>query len=191
MRKFHCITAGVDIQRAALELAKTDLWNRNTLRKDHPSGVFRAVDDIWLRMADMQRCAQAGTDPSVRFDHRESVNYPAWYELHNCRTLVMQLMATVGGIRLGRSLISRLRPGARMLPHSDIGKDLTIYYDNEPYYSRYHIVIQGYPGSLFRCEDETVCMQTGQVWWFRNDLEHEVINNSSEDRIHIVTDIRS
>jgi hypothetical protein len=34
-------------------------------------------------------------------------------------------------------------------------------------------------------------MQTGQVWWFQNALEHEVINNSAEARLHLIIDIRT
>lgn len=176
---------------ARLELANTALWNEFTLRTQADGSPHRELDDVWLRMNDLAKCHQAAADPSVFVDHRESINYPAWGELPHIRKLVMNLMAIVEGERLGRCLISRLPPGNRILPHKDIGDDLTKYYDNEPYYSRFHIVIQGLPGSTFRCEDEEVTMRTGEVWWFRNDLEHEVTNHSADDRIHIVTDIRT
>jgi hypothetical protein len=191
MRNFHPIAMNADIRGLALALQKTNLWNQNTLRKNHPSGTFREVDDIWLRMADLNKSMQASQDPTLFVDHRESINYPGWYELPQARELILGLMTVVGGIRLGRCLISRMKPGKRMLPHSDIGQDLTVYYDNEQYYQRHHIVIQGLPGSLFRCGEETVCMQTGEVWWFNNAIEHEIINNSADDRIHLVVDIRS
>jgi hypothetical protein len=142
-------------------------------------------------MNDLEKCRQASVDPGVFVDHRESINYPAWSQLPAARALVMTLMVMVQGERLGRALVSRLPPGNRILPHKDIGGDLTKYYDNEPYYSRFHLCVQGLPGSLFRCEEEEVCMRTGEAWFFRNDLEHEVINNSADDRIHIVADIRT
>jgi hypothetical protein len=33
-------------------------------------------------------------------------------------------------------------------------------------------------------------MRTGEVWWFNNAIEHEVVNNSADDRIHLIVDIR-
>ena len=58
------------------------------------------------------------------------------------------------------------------------------------YYERYHIVLSGHPGSIFRAGDEQVTMLTGEVWWFDNTKEHEVINNSADDRIHLIVDIK-
>jgi len=52
-------------------------------------------------------------------------------------------------------------------------------------------VLQSQPGVDFRAGDEHVFMPTGSVWWFQNKEEHEVINNSADDRIHLVVDIRT
>jgi hypothetical protein len=190
MRNFQKIAEGVNIIPALIELQTNgDLWNQNTLRTMTPESPHREVDDIWVRMNDLSKCRQADTDP-VFVDHRESINYPAASRLPAIRQMVMNLMMLVQGERLGRVLISRMQPGAQIGEHKDIGPDLTKWYDSEPYYSRFHIVLQGHAGSLFHCGDEQVCMRSGEVWWFRNDVEHSVINNSAEDRIHIVTDIR-
>ena len=35
-----------------------------------------------------------------------------------------------------------------------------------------------------------VNMLTGEIWWFNNQAEHEIINNSADDRIHLIVDIR-
>jgi hypothetical protein len=93
-------------------------------------------------------------------------------------------MAAVQGERLGRCVINKIRPGGHIFPHCD-GAEHSEYYD------RFHIVLQSSPGVNFRCEDEQVYMQTGEVWWFNNRLDHEVINNSAEDRIHFIVDIRT
>jgi hypothetical protein len=190
MRNFLKIAWDVNVRPAMLALAVNgDLWNQNTLRTMTPGSPHRQVEDIWLRMNDLEKCRQADKDP-VFVDHRECINYPGMSRLPQVRALVMALASQVEAERIGRCIISRMKPGTSIGPHKDIGDDLTLYYDNEPYYSRFHIVLQGLPGSVFRCVDETVSMQTGDVWWFRNDLEHEVVNNSSEDRIHIVCDMR-
>jgi uncharacterized cupin superfamily protein len=47
------------------------------------------------------------------------------------------------------------------------------------------------PGCNFRCGDEEVFMRPGDVWWFQNAIEHEVTNNSGDDRLHLIVDIRT
>lgn len=56
--------------------------------------------------------------------------------------------------------------------------------------ARYHLVVQGLPGSMYRCGEEEVCMQTGETWWFNAHLEHEIRNGSADDRIHLMCDLR-
>ena len=95
-------------------------------------------------------------------------------------------MVRVDGHELGRLLVTKIRPGGRILPHADVTGD----YVNQGNISRYHIVLQGLPGSQFRAGDETVCMRTGEVWWFNAHAEHEVFNNSADDRIHLIADVK-
>jgi len=99
------------------------------------------------------------------------------------RPLVFSLMNTVEGERLGRVMINKIRPGGRIFPHIDTPS-------HTDYYSRFHYVIQSSPGCTFRAGDEVVQMSAGEAWWFDNSQEHEVINNSADDRIHLIIDIR-
>jgi hypothetical protein len=117
------------------------------------------------------------------YDQHESIDYPAYALLPEARPIIMSLMAYVGGTRLGRVMINKLRPGGKIFPHCDTPA-------HAEYYSRFHIVLASDPGNVFRCEDEQLCMRPGEIWWFNNKLEHEVINNSASDRINIVCDIR-
>ena len=55
---------------------------------------------------------------------------------------------------------------------------------------RFHVVLQGLPGSLYRCGDEEVQMLSGQVWWFQHREIHEVLNNSADARLHLLVDMR-
>jgi len=153
------------------------LWNQHTLRTDHPNTAHAAVDDIWLRFNEIE-------DVEGVIDDTECVNYPAWWALPQARPLIFSLMAQVEGERLGRVLITRLAPGRKITPHVDGGAPAT-------YYDRFHIVLNSAPGCLFRAGDETIHMGAGQVWWFDNTQEHEVINNSVDDRIHLIVDIRT
>ena len=100
------------------------------------------------------------------------------------RKLVFSLMNTVEGERLGRVMINRIRPGGRIFPHADTP-------EHANYWDRYHFCLQAQPGCIFRCGDEQVQMATGEAWFFRNELEHEVVNNSAADRLHLIVDIRT
>jgi len=180
MRNFFKYPETVDVSPALAQLqASEHLWNQITLRTTHAGTVHSEVNDIWLRYNPIE-----GATPMEIFNGLECVNYPAFQELIESRRLVLDVMRRVEGLRLGRVVITKMRPGARIAPHCDEGAPPT-------YYDRFHLVLQGEPGSLFRCEDETVEMGTGELWWFNNRLEHEVINRSNTERIHIVMDVRT
>ena len=190
MNNFFKLAEGIDVNPLLLSIhEQPELWNQYTLRTQTDGTPHREIDDIWLRMNDLEKCRQVD-ETGEFFDHRESINYPAMEKLPHAKALIMGLMAYVQGERLGRCFISRMAPGKRIYPHVDIGDDLSIYYDNEAYYSRFHIVLQGLPGSLFYAEDEVVNMKTGEIWLFNGAVEHEVVNNSVGERIHIVCDIK-
>lgn len=178
MRNFQCLATSVDtIPLLNAIMRNPDLWNQNTLRTTHPGTVHSQVDDIWLRFNDVN-------NPDEVIDDTECINYPAWYVLPQARDLIFNLMRRVEGERLGRVLVTRLAPGCKIDPHEDHGAPAT-------YYDRFHIVLNSAPGCLFRAGDETSQMAVGSVWWFDNKQEHEVINNSRDDRIHLIVDIRT
>ena len=178
MNNFQCLSSGADtIPLLNAIMRDPALWNQNTLRTEHPGTAHAEVDDIWLRFNETD-------DPEAVVDDKECVNYPAFWALPQARALIFSLMARVEGERLGRVLVTRLAPGRKITPHIDGGAPAT-------YYDRFHIVLNSAPGCLFRSGNETVHMGTGQVWWFDNTKEHEVINNSVDDRIHLIVDIRT
>lgn len=181
MKNFLRIAEGLRVMPLLLAIQRRPwLWDENTLRTTHELTPHKQVHDIWLRFQDM---AKLKTEGEV-VDEHESIDYPAYASLPEARSLVMPLMTEVSGERLGRVLVTKLEPGKRIEPHVDGGS-------HAAYYGRFHIVLQSAPGSLFRCGDEQVHMATGEVWWFDNSVEHEVINNSSVDRIHMIVDIRT
>lgn len=184
MRNFLKIAQGIDVMPLLVALRQhPDLWDQNTLRTTHEMTPHKQVSDIWLRFNDLEAYQKTGDVASV-IDEHESICYPAFHALPQARNLIMALMARVEGIRLGRCLITRMKPGTKIDPHVDGG-------EHAAYYERYHIVLQGLPGSVFRCGDEHVQMLSGEVWWFDNAVEHEVINNSADDRLHLIVDIKA
>jgi hypothetical protein len=177
MNNFYKCAQGVDVVPLMMALkANAYLWNQNTLRTNHPETAHGQVNDIWLRFNDV-------SNAETVVDDRESINYPAFFVLPQAQELIFALMARVRGERLGRCLITNLPVGCVIDAHVDGGAPAE-------YYERYHIVLHSGKGVMFRCGDETVNMQTGDIWWFNNQLEHEVINNSADDRIHLIVDIR-
>ena len=176
MRNFYKLIEGLDTTSIVHALqTQPHLWNRNDLRRS--TAELSECDDIWLRFPTEQACVDQG------LGSYDCVNYPAMAALPQVRSIVFALMRQVEGERLGPMMITRLAPGARIYPHDD-GKVHTSYY------KRYQVALHSEPGVLFRAGDETVNMRTGDIWWFDNSIEHEVINNSADDRLALIVDIR-
>jgi len=179
MNNFQLLAQGVDVAPLYNAVMRNpQLWDEYTLRTAHPDTAHAEVSDIWLRFN------VVGADTMSVVDDTEAVNYPAWWVLPQARPLIFALMNRVEGERLGRVMITKLPPGGRITPHVDGGAPAS-------YYDRYHIVLNSAPGCIFRAGDEQVHMATGEVWWFDNELEHEVINNSADHRVHMIVDVRT
>jgi hypothetical protein len=169
-----------------------ELWNQYTVRTHHPKSAHRVVDDIILRYNRFDR----GDDFVEKVcSEIEVVNYPALARLPAARQLIFPLMFSVQGEHLGRVMISRMAPGVSIPPHSDRIDEAELLFPNKIppalYYDRYHVALKSEPGCLFICGEEQVYMAPGEVWWFNNQLEHSVVNNSAQDRIHLVCDVRT
>lgn len=187
MRNFMLIASGVDVLPLNLAIKRMpELWKVDTYLRDYPQGPFGDVESIMLRfpVRTVHETEEALRQAVVTIDQHENIDYPPYKTLPEARPLIMQLMARVGGERLGRCMINKIQPGGRINPHADTPS-------HTDYYTRFHIVLQSTPGVVFRAGDEHVYMAPGEVWWFDNKQEHEVINNSATDRIHLIVDIRT
>jgi hypothetical protein len=179
MRHFHKLVENLDISVLMHQIARQpELWDQNRLRTCHPGTAHSQVSDIWVWFNDVDPKALAAV-----VDDRETIPYPAWNLLPAVRPILFGLMRQVEGTRLGRVLITRLAPGKEILPHVDGGAPAE-------YYQRYQIALQSNIGCNFRIENETVNFKTGDVWWINNKAEHAVVNNSCDDRIALIIDIR-
>jgi hypothetical protein len=190
MRNFQKIAAGVNVTPLLNALyRKPHLWKADDFLRKFPQGPFGETDTIYLRFQDH---VQVKDDAELEL---YTQNKLAGYDLHECpwrpevnelpeaRAHIMALMTSLGATRLGRCMINRIVPGGRIFPHADSKW-------HAEYWDRYHIVLQSEPGTVFRCGDEQIWMRPGEVYWFQNALEHEVTNNSADDRIHLVMDLR-
>jgi hypothetical protein len=187
MKNFLKIAEGVDIMPLLAAIKRNpQLWKEDTYLRDYPQGPFGDTETIMLRfpVKGVYETQQEAANHLLTHDPHENIDYPPYKLLAEARPLVMALMARVQGERLGRVMINKLQPGGRIFPHADTP-------EHAAYYTRHHLVLESDPGNVFRCEDEQVYMRPGEVWWFNNALEHEVVNNSANDRINIVIDIRT
>lgn len=193
MRNFQLIATGVDPLPLLHALTlRPELWNNVTTRTHHAQSAHRVIDDILLRY----NAFNPAEDDFVETVCSElpAVNHPAFALLPQAVPIVFGLMARVQGEHLGRVFISRMAPGMCIPPHSDrIAEAEALFPEKMPpaeYYERYQIALKASPGVVFRAGDEEVFMEPGTIWWFNNQVVHEVQNNSGDDRISLVVDIR-
>ena len=94
---------------------------------------------------------------------------------------LLQVVASFDEV-VARSRLMKLAPGAVVQEHVDF---------NYHWYSRVriHVPIVTDPAVRFFCGPEEVHMAAGESWLFDSWQRHRVINNSDEDRIHLVIDI--
>jgi hypothetical protein len=190
MQHFQLLASEAPTSQLLLAIHRLDkshgVWKEDTFLRDYPQGPFGDCESIILRFPprSVHATEEALRAHEANFDQHENVDQPVFKSLPEARPLVFNLMAYVQGERLGRVIINKLRPGGRIFPHADTPA-------HAEYWDRFHIVLQSAPGCNFRAGDEMVHMDTGEVWWFNNRIEHEVVNNSADDRIHMVVDIRT
>lgn len=180
LKNFHLIAKIDPIPLLHQILRQPELWRADTYLRDYPQGPFGDTETIFLRfppasVTELERGEK---------DQHECVWMDGWLKLPAARPIVRGLMAQIEGERLGRVMINKLKAGGHVYPHADTP-------DHANYWDRYHVVLKSSPECRFRCGEEVINMETGSVWWFQNALEHEVLNNSDEDRIHMIIDVRT
>lgn len=174
MRHFLKIADNVDVGPIMASLsAKPHLWNANDLRTTYPGSPHAEADDIWCLFNDPTSDVMNGLIVQP---------YDGWNELP-IRDIVLNLMRRVNGVHLGRVVITRLAPGKKITPHVDEGAPVE-------YFSRYQIVLRSRPGSIMQIGEEVIQFADGECWWIDNRAEHSVTNNSDDDRIVMIVDIR-
>jgi uncharacterized cupin superfamily protein len=190
MRNFHILRDGMDVSALSLAISMDpELWTADTFLRNYPQGPFGDTDTIMLRFPEIQT---GMSDEEIElykanklagYDQHESIAYPAWSKLTQAHPFVFDLARFVGATRIGRVMVNRVRPGGRIYAHVDTP-------EHTRYWKRFHLVIQGQPGAIITSGDETLQMLTGRMFHFRNDLMHEVRNESSVDRLSMVIDLR-
>jgi hypothetical protein len=187
MRHFTKIYDGVDVAPLLAELdAQPKLWNAHTFRKTGEGNPHSCMSDIWIRYNALDRLNKG--DRQVFNNEHVPVWYPAWSALPALRPIVFDLMAVVEGEMIGGVLITRIPPGQIIDPHRDVGWHVE-------YYEKFYLSLRSSPGADFVCDDagcvERLNPKPGDIHLFDNRKFHWVENNSNQERITLITCIRT
>jgi len=177
MRNFELIASGLDVAPMLMELdAAPELWDADADRTKRANSPHAQSSDIWLRYfprADLQ--SDSDFDRANRCEF-----YPAWRRLPSLHRMVWALMSTLQASELGGCLLTRLAPGAAILPHAD--DSWHAHHFNRKVYG----VLRSNPWCINRCEDEAVSFRAGELWSFVNTVNHSVQNGGETERIAVI-----
>lgn len=178
MNNFLHLASNVDTLPLTIALQKnTQLWGQHGARKYAEGSPHSGMTDIWVRYNHIDNLGPHFNDA------HESVWYPAIHDLPQVRPIVFGLMARVEGERLGGVLITKLPPGGSIAPHVDESWHAS-------YYEKYYVAVKSQEGCVFGFPDGEIKANTGDVYWFRNDVPHWVKNDSDEDRLSMIVCIK-
>lgn len=174
------LNATFDVSMALEQIAQhPELWNHYAHRT-YAGGAHRQVDDIWVRYNDF---ANYAANPDFFVGEHDSVWYPDSAKIPAVKGLCMELMATVGGERLGGVLITRIPPGGGVEPHVDHGW-------HAGYYEKFAIQLMGTEDQAFCFDGYTVSALPGQCYTFDNSRKHWVTNSSNVPRMTLICCVR-
>jgi len=170
MKNILTIASGINVIPLQLELQRQpQLWNRNRERTENPTSPHREVDDIWARYGEGELTNEA----------HQSVWLAAADLIPQVKTHARAVMSLVGGDALGGVLITRIPPGRRVYPHVDNGWHALAY-------DKFALQVSAHPQQSFCYGDGQHITATGDLFWFHNQAEHWVINDSPCDRITMI-----
>lgn len=174
MENFLPISKGINVIPLLLGLRRNpQLWNRHTARTEDPTSPHREVDDIWARYAGNEYTTQA----------HDSIWMPAADLIPEIKLHARAIMGLVNGDSLGGVLITRIPPGKQVYPHTDMGWHATTY-------DKFALQLAAHPQQAFCYKEDGHITATGDLYWFHNQAEHWVINNSPVERITMIVCVR-
>lgn len=183
MKNFLQIASGIDVVPllVALQL-NPQLWNEHSQRIKRENSPHREASDIWVRYNDINNYDESNPQAFGR------VHYPVWYHaierLPHIRPLAHALMTRLMAVHLGGILITRIQPNSKIFPHIDQG------WHPDFYNCKVHIPLQTNDECISYVENESVCMQAGDVWRMENTVPHEVVNKGKTERITLIICMR-
>lgn len=180
MIHFNLLKKGINTSALLSQINRNEkLWDEIKLRQDTNGSPHKYTETIFIRWC-------KDLDLHSAFHDLEAIDYPARNELSQINHLISEVMNVTNSKTLGRVLITKLKPGANILPHSDEGIVCASY-------ERFHIPLYSKNGNSFCAgvpngKFEDVHMSEGELWFFNNKAIHWLRNDSLEPRIHLIVD---
>ena len=179
MKPVNKLKISFDVQEIKEYLEGCKLFGEYTQRSDGEGSPHKDMTDIWVRYKDPKPHIESG-EWSGFMDCHESV----WLkDIPAIKDLCSGLMGFLDGEALGGVLITKLPPNGQILPHVDQGWHAAEY-------DKYYVPLKNEKGAQFHFDDCYIDPKEGEVYAFRNDKNHWVENNSTEDRIAMVVCIK-
>lgn len=179
MKNFLQLPGKVDVTSLLVSLQlQPELWDSHNQRKKFANSPHIHTSDIWVRHNDPTKFT--GDYKTWVRAECDSVWWPAAEKLVPIKPLIFDLMARCQATRLGAVLITKIPAGKSVLAHADVGWH-PMYYNMKLY-----VPLQANEKCINRVEDEKVVMRAGEVWYFDNTKEHDVVNDGDTDRIVLI-----
>ena len=175
MNNFIKIADNIKVSALLDELeGRESLFKAQTFRQEYEGSAHKDTETIFLRWS-------KENTPEAIFNSYSAVDQSAINEIPSVKSLIRESLELVRAVQWGRTILVKLFPRGRILPHSDEGK----YADC---FERFHLVLKSDIGNSFVCGDEEVQMRPGELWWFNHKLIHSAFNNSRSTRLHLIID---
>ena len=179
MSQFGRMLASVDVAPFLQEIEdKPQDWFANTSRKG--IGVQQHTDSIPLRQA-VFRPAVGADNVDVARDIQESAETELAGHYPGLMQFLQHFSEHQAKGTLSRAMIVRLAG------KKDVGR----HWDNGYYYlcrDRYHLILRS-TGSQMECAGARCVWNTGELWWFNNNLWHSASHEAADWRVHVIFDV--
>ena len=94
----------------------------------------------------------------------------------------VERFAERAGGHLCRVYLLTLPPKMQIRPHIDRGS----YFESR---DRFHVVLSSATPPSLACGGESARMNPGDIWWFDNQQEYSVTNQSNDLSFHLIVDV--
>ncbi len=178
---FEIIEQGIDVSPLLKQIEENpQLWNEHTLRTDGYATPHAGVSDIWIRYRDIKEFTG---DREAFIGKHDPVYYQGFYLLTEIKPLLDHVINLTKATEVGGILITRIDPHKEVAPHIDGGY-------NALHYDKYAVQLKASPGQVFYFEDQYLESKPGDLYKFRNDITHGVVNYSDHERMTLLISLR-
>jgi hypothetical protein len=149
-------------------------WEENTSRQEK---TYSQKDTQSINIVDFS----LQWTPGSTYDPKFVLNNTNLF--HEINLIIKDLENKLDG-KVGRVLLTKLLPNKKISQHKDYQRYLVLN-------NRCHIPIITNEKVNFIVGEESINMKEGDCWEINNARVHSVINDSDQDRIHLIVDIIS